>query len=240
MEIDEYVDNLMQIKEYFHNLSQIVKKVNSILDTVAAFQQNSLPQSPVLNLELSDEYILDHIIEYPELMQVSSYLENLRQVLIENLGIWHVVNQKWIDDLQRFIGKDSHNLEVMCGNAIISANLQNTIATDNLDWKNQDNQKPHPWCQVEQLDAMQAVKKYYAHVDNIIMSWAPDCGESDYEILCYLRKVKFKGNLIVIGERNGATNSKKFWQKAKLELNSQLNLHHRPFDFIKDKVWLVK
>ena len=72
------------------------------------------------------------------------------------------------------------------------------------------------------------------------MAWAPDSGDVDWQVLQFLRQNHFQGNLIVIGERNGATNSAKFWQNARLQLIDQLNQHHRPFDFINDQVWLVK
>ena len=72
------------------------------------------------------------------------------------------------------------------------------------------------------------------------MAWAPDSGDVDWQVLQFLRQNHFHGNLIVIGEQNGATNSAKFWQNARLQLVDQLNRHHRPFDFINDQVWLVK
>ena len=128
----------------------------------------------------------------------------------------------------------------MAGNAVISANLKNTIATDNLDWQGQDNERPCPWTAVEKLDAVTAVRKYYSHVDNIIMAWAPDKSDVDWQVLQFLRQNHFQGNLIVVGEQNGATNSVKFWQDAQLQLVEQLNQHHLSFDFINDQVWLVK
>ena len=48
--------------------------------------------------------------------------------------------------------------------------------------------------------------------------------------------------LIVVGEKNGATDSKAFWQQAhfiKPETAKQLNRHHQPFDLIKDQIYLV-
>lgn len=240
MELDNYVKQVQAIRQNFLKLTPVVEKCDQILATINAYQQQRLSQVELTALELSTDLIFDNLIEYPQLMDVSPRFENLRQVMIESFGIWHICNQLWINDLQAFCGLDSHNLEIMAGNAVISANLKNTIATDNLDWQGQDNDRPCPWTAVEKLDAVTAVQKYYSHVDNIIMAWAPDSGEVDWQVLQFLRQNHFQGNLIVIGERNGATNSAKFWQNAQLQLVDQLNQHHRPFDFINDQVWLVK
>ena len=240
MELDNYVEQVQAIRQNCLKLTPVVEKCDQILATLDAYQQRKLPKCELTELELSTDLIFDNLIGYPQLMDVSAQFENLRQVMIENFGIWHICNQLWIDDLQTFCGPNSCNLEIMAGNAVISANLKNTIATDNLDWQGQDNERPCPWTAVEKLDAVTAVRKYYSHVDNIIMAWAPDSGEVDWQVLQFLRQNHFQGNLIVIGERNGATNSVKFWQNARLRLIDQLNRHHRPFDFINDQVWLVK
>ncbi|HIX02218.1 MAG TPA: SAM-dependent methyltransferase [Candidatus Ligilactobacillus excrementigallinarum] len=240
MQVSEYQHQLEAMRGYFQQLSPVVQIIDSVLTAIDAFQQHKLPANPILPLELSDDLILDNVIEYPEIMKVSSYLENLRQVLVENFGIWHVANQQWINDLQRFVGTKSHNLEIMAGNAMISTFLLNTIATDNLDWQGQDNQHPQPWTKVKKVDAIEAVNKYYAHVDNIIMAWAPNMGTADIEVLEFLQVHHFKGNFIVIGEKNGATNTEAFWQNAHLTMPTLLNRHHQPFDFIQDAVYVVK
>lgn len=240
MKLDNYVKQIQTIRQSFFKLTPVVEKCDQILATINAYQQRKLPKVELTELELSTDLIFDNLIKYPELLNVSSQFQNLRQIMIESFGIWHVCNQLWINDLQAFCGLNSHNLEIMAGNATISANLKNTIATDNFDWQGQDNDCPCPWTTVEKLDASTAVRKYYLHVDNIIMAWAPDNGDVDWQVLQFLRQNHFQGNLIVIGERNGATNSAKFWQNAQVQLVEQLNQHHRPFDFIKDQVWLVQ
>lgn len=240
MKLDNYVEQIQTIQQKFFKLTPVVEKCDQILATVQAYQQRKLPQVELTQLELSPDLIFNNLLEYPQLLDVSSQFENLRQVMIENLGIWHICNQFWINDLQAFCGYNSHNLEIMAGNAAISANLKNTIATDNLDWQGQDNERPCPWTAVEKLDAVTAVRKYYSHVDNIVMAWAPDKSDVDWQVLQFLRQNHFQGNLIVVGERNGATNSVKFWQDAQLQLVEQLNQHHLSFDFINDQVWLVK
>ena len=240
MKLNEFKKQLIQMQQIFAELPSIVQKLQRLRSTIDAFENHQLPPLPLLSLELSPDYILAHIQKYPQLMNLTSFLEDFRQLMITNFGIWHIFNQLWLNDLQDFCGLTSHNLEVMAGNALITSFLKNTVATDNLRWQGQDNELPQPWTNVIQLDALKAVKKYYSKVDNIIMAWAPDNSDIDYHLLQFLRKVHYQGNFIVIGEQNGVTDSKIFWQNAKLTLNDQLNQHHHSFDFIKDKVWLVK
>lgn len=240
MKINEYISGLKYIQQQFSQLQKVTTTASAILATVNAYQMHQLPDAPLPSLELDDNYIYNHLLNYPKLIDVTPFFENLRQVLIENLGIWHVCNQQWIDDLQRFCGAQATNLEIMAGNAMITKFLAHTYATDNFAWKGQDNEHPQPWTNVEKLDALAAVIKYAPIVDNIIMAWAPDSTDIDWQVLRQLRQLHYRGNVIVIGEYQGNTNSKQFWQHARLTCPSILNRHHRPFDFIRDKVWIAK
>ena len=113
-------------------------------------------------------------------------------------------------------------------------------ATDSFDWSKQDVTRPDPWTKVENLDATSAVEKYADVMDVIIMEWAPDTSEDDWEVLQKLRTMCWPGEFIVIGERNGATNSEKFWDECRLEEPEDLNQRHERFDFIDDRVYLVR
>ena len=130
-------------------------------------------------------------------------------------------------------------LQLMSGNAVLSAGLANVTATDSFDWSKQDVTRPDPWTKVENLDATSAVEKYADVMDVIIMEWAPDTSEDDWEVLQKLRTMRWPGEFIVIGERNGATNSEKFWDECRLEEPEDLNQRHERFDFIDDRVYLI-
>ena len=91
----------------------------------------------------------------------------------------------------------------MSGNAVLSAGLANVTATDSFDWSKQDVTRPDPWTKVENLDATSAVEKYADVMDVIIMEWAPDTSEDDWEVLQKLRTMCWPGEFIVIGERTG-------------------------------------
>ncbi len=77
-------------------------------------------------------------------------------------------------------------------------------------------------------------------VDLIICSWAPNFGEDDLKILDLYRSLDHQPVLLFIGEKNGATNSATFWQKAKSRTNTKVNRSFQSFDFIDEKVFEIK
>ena len=219
------------------NLPTVHQKIAQVQAVVKAYSRHEIPQE-VPKLSFSAHYLELHMTKHPELFELVSCLNDLRQVLIENFGIWHVFSKAWLASFKQQL-KPGKTLVVMCGNAALAADLPNVIAVDDFDWQAQDNTHPHPWCDVKRANALVAVQKYYQQVDNIILEWAPET-TCDRAILDFLRAQKWPGDLIVIGEAKGATNSPQFWQTAKLSCPPAVNALHRPFDFIHDQVFWVK
>lgn len=127
--------------------------------------------------------------------------------------------RKWINKLIRHNGEDSQA------------------------WVKENETGKHPVTKIEKLDALEAIKKYGDEVEYVIMSWAPDKGEIDWDVLQLLRSTYPEVKLLVIGEKDGATNSKKFWQEAQLSQDDELqkvnaNLHS--FDLIDEQIYLAK
>ncbi|GAY72150.1 hypothetical protein NBRC111893_296 [Lentilactobacillus kosonis] len=135
----------------------------------------------------------------------------------------------------------------MAGNGYISQGLQNlgrtVYPTDSLAWETENQTGNHQVIDVEQLDAISAIKKYSDRVNYVIMSWSPDKDPIDVNILNEIRNANNRElKLIVIGEKDGATNSAEFWQQANFidqAATDKLNEHHQPFDLIKDQAYLV-
>ena len=68
-------------------------------------------------------------------------------------------------------------------------------------------------------------------------------GETDWEVLQLLRQDYPDIKFLVIGEKDGATNSKKFWQEAQLSQDEDLqkvNQQLHSFDLIDEQIYLVK
>ena len=75
------------------------------------------------------------------------------------------------------------------------------------------------------------------------MSWAPDKGDQDWQVLQYLRKNYPDIKFLVVGEQNGATDSKDFWNNAQLSQPEDLqkvNQYLKTFDLIDEQIYLVK
>ena len=237
MEWQKYLARLRYYDRMCGNLPTVHQKIAQVQAVVKAYSRHEIPQE-VPKLSFSAHYLELHMTKHPELFELVSCLNDLRQVLIENFGIWHVFSRAWLASFKQQL-KPGKTLVVMCGNAALAANLSNVIAVDDFDLQAQDNTQPHPWCDVKRADALVAVQKYYQQVDNIILEWAPET-TCDRAILDFLRAQKWPGDLIVIGEAKGATNSPQFWQTAKLSRPPAVNALHRPFDFIHDQVFWVK
>ena len=137
----------------------------------------------------------------------------------------------------------------MAGNGYISSGLRNLrpaqtiFATDSTDWTKENETGKHPVTTIEPLDALAAIKKYGSQVDYVIMSWSPDKLEIDWEVLQLLRKDYPEVKLLVIGEKNGATDSAKFWQTAHLTQDDELkkvNEQLHSFDLIDEQIYLAQ
>lgn len=232
-----YLEQLNQWEEKFATASDVLFKIQSAKKAIVSLKLQQLPKNNLPLLSFSEKEIFSNFA----LMPLDDDLAMFRQEIIQTFGIWHIPNQRWLVDLHHFINGRSV-LEIMAGNALISAGLRQlqdeVTSTDNFDWRGQDILTPKPWTHVEQEDALKSVKR--RSFDVLILSWAPDTQNIDWQILTTLRNQGFTGDFIVIGEQNGVTNSPEFWQNAILSQPEILNQNHKPFDTIKDAVWLVK
>ena len=237
MKWQEYVQELKRLSKG-SSQSEVIEQVSAVESALEAYADRKLPRHPLPRLGFSEEFIMAHLLDGTDLLELDSRLNDLRQTVIENFGIWHVFSADWIDDLALHLN-GKRTLQLMSGNAVLAACLANVTATDSFDWSKQYVTLPDPWTEVENLDAASAVEKYAENTDAIIMEWAPDTSEDDWEVLQKLRAMRWPGEFIVIGERNGATNSEKFWNECRLEEPEDLNRRHERFDFIDDRVYLI-
>jgi hypothetical protein len=129
----------------------------------------------------------------------------LRQKFIE-IGMFGFVSWKWINPLAEWIGKRKC-LEVMAGRGWLSYALRqkgvDIIATDNFSWANSDYPKwKETVTEVENIDAVEAVKKYGKDVNIIIMSWAY-MDNTAFQVLKTMNEVNPDALMIYIGEGKG-------------------------------------
>lgn len=261
-----YISELMHDRDLFDDLPEIKYLINNALESDRLLKNGLLPQ-PLPTLLLPDD-IQDTIFkqvnqQYPKgdprgdqlwnkysaaLPKLDRALRNFRDYLEDTYGMWSYVNAPFAKALADYLN-GAPVLEIMAGNGYISKGLRNNNAnqqiytTDSQAWVKENETGKHPVTKIEKLDAVSAIKKYGDQVDYVIMSWAPDKGETDWEVLQLLRQDYPDIKFLVIGEKDGATNSKKFWQEAQLSQDEDLqkvNQQLHSFDLIDEQIYLVK
>lgn len=261
-----YIQELTQYRELFDDFPSIKYLINNALESDRLLKNGLLPQ-PLPKLLLPDD-IQDTIFkqvnaQYPKgdpqgdrvwnrysaaLPKLDKDLRNFRDYLEETYGMWSYVNAPFAKALANYIN-GAPVLEIMAGNGYISKGLLNNDphqvvhTTDSQDWIQENETGKHPVTSIEKLDAISAIKKYGNQVDYVIMSWAPDKQQTDWEVLQLLRQDYPNITFLVIGEKDGATNSKKFWQEAHLNQDDNLqkvNEQLHSFDLIDEQIYQVK
>ena len=230
-----YISELMRDRDLFDDFPEVKYLINNALESDRLLKNGLLPQ-PLPTLLLPDD-IQDTIFkqvnqQYPQgdprgdqlwnkysaaLPKLDKSLRNFRDYLEDTYGMWSYVNAPFAKALADYLN-GAPVLEIMAGNGYISKGLRNNNAnqriytTDSQAWTRENETGKHPVTTIEKLDAISAIKKYGDQVDYVIMSWAPDKEEVDWDVLQLLRHDYPDVKFLVIGEQDGATNSKKFWQ----------------------------
>lgn len=152
---------------------------------------------------------------YPDSLFNNIYKLDNRGKFIKQIG-FSLVALDWIIPLFKWIG-NRKCLEVMSGTGALSFALKqqgtDIMATDDFSWTGQNNwnQSKNYWTDIENIDAIEAVKKYGKDVNIIIMSW-PYMDDIAYKVLLKMREVNPFCIMIFIGEGyGGCTASDEFF-----------------------------
>lgn len=140
---------------------------------------------------------------------------DLRDKFIKQMG-FSLLSLDWIIPLSKWIG-NRKCLEIMSGTGSLSYALKQQgigiKATDDFSWDGQNNwnDQKNYWTEIENIDAVEAVKKYGKDIDIVVMSW-PYMDDVAYRVLKTMRKVNPKCLMIYIGESlGGCTASDEFF-----------------------------
>ncbi|WP_295731371.1 SAM-dependent methyltransferase [uncultured Limosilactobacillus sp.] len=261
-----YIQKLKHYGELFNDISSIKFLINNALLNDRLLRSGLLPQ-PLPKMLLPDD-VQDTIFkqvnaQYPQedprgdrlwntyidaLPKLDRLLRNYRDYLEDTYGMWSYTNSSFTNALSKYLA-GAPILEVMAGNGYLSKGLRNSnphqiiYTTDSQDWIQENETGRHPVTTIEKLDALSAVKKYGHKVQFILMSWAPDKGNQDWQLLQLIRKDYPDLQLLVIGEKDGATNSPAFWKNAQLSQPTDLqtvNQYLKTFDLIDEQIYLAK
>lgn len=223
---------------------------------VLALRNKKLPKYHFPQFQLTEKEITDYLesnidVDEVEYQIMSAHLEEFdhdlgefRTYLQNEFGYWATIT----DDFTRAIKDEfpeQNFLELMAGNGYLSKGLRDigveTFCTDDLSWSEHDQTGNLLVTEVEPLDAISALEKYGTEVDNVILAWSPDREEIDCQILEKIREMDV--NFLVIGERNGATDSKEFWEIASLVDDDRIDTINRSYsryDLVHDQLYLVE
>lgn len=241
----EFIEKLNILDRKLDNqfVHQQVKEVNHIISAVA--NQKILEKAPQPLGLLPDK--LAEIASQTNSKNVkvmNKLLNSVRQYLSLRYGIWSLPNMTTVQLMKQELHIGSA-LEIMAGNAYWSkalnqANIQ-VIATDSLEWAKTSSTGQTLFYPVEDLSATQAIQKYKS-VDLILCSWAPNFGDSDLKAVITWKKYAPHAHFLFIGEREGATNSEKFWQSQHFKNTPELakiNQSFVSYDFIDEKIFEI-
>lgn len=259
----DYIQNMLHYRDLFNDFPEIKWLINNVVESDHLIKAGLLPQSlPELILpdQIQDQVFTTINAQFPKgdsegdrrwnqlsaaLPKLDKALRSYRDYLEQQYGMWAYISAPFIKSLAAYVGQ-SPVLEIMAGNGYISKGLRDlgvkVYPTDSLEWIDENQTGRHQVIPIEKLDAVSAVKAYQDKVKYVIMSWSPDKKTIDLDVLNAIRKADNDLELIVIGEKNGATNSSEFWQAAHYihqDAAKTLNKYHQPFDLIKDQVYLI-
>ena len=217
-----------------------------LMEADAMLHKGEIPDEiPNMDIPLIDR------LHNPTNISVDERIEILmfRECYTERYG-FVLIDKRWISTLINTVIKDGKVLEVMGGSGYLSwalnkMGVKDIICTDNYSWANGSKPK---WAkadlfEVEEMDAIDAVRKYGPDVDFVLMSW-PYMDSSAYDVLMTLREVNPKATLIYIGEDwGGCTAYDDFFGAVEYidtDLAAKVNEVFPSFDGIHDRVYLCK
>ncbi|EKK21112.1 putative SAM-dependent methyltransferase [Fructilactobacillus florum 8D] len=258
-----YIQQLQSFQTEFSGIPIIQDLIKQILQADHAITNNQLPQplpQLLLPTDIQDQLyhfvnqryplgdrrgdqLWDHLIN--DLPRLDQQIRSFRDYLEEHYGMWAYLTAPFISRLADFLAPHPV-LEIMAGNGYLSRGLRKAgaqvIATDSLAWKTENQTGRNLVTEVLKKDALQAYACYHHQVDYVLMCWSPDNDPVDWELLQAMRADQHAPQLLVIGERDGATNSHVFWEQAHFHNSPELatlNQSFNHFDLLNDQIYLI-
>ncbi|MFD1485659.1 SAM-dependent methyltransferase [Lacticaseibacillus baoqingensis] len=244
----DYWPRLLQLNHAVA-IPAIAKQVTAAAAVRDALSRHELPQTPLPRLGVTPGDYAQAILlgrDPAAIKALDAMLRNFRQYVAYHFGMWSFVTQHLFATWQQLFGPQRY-LEVAAGNGYISAGLQaqgnQVITTDPLSWTGENVTGKDPLVVLQPLGATAALWTYGHAVDAVVMAWSPDHDLNDVQFLTTLRQ-HFSGlAFFVIGERNGATNSRLFWSQARFVADRRLLALNRAlpqFDAINERIYLMR
>ena len=177
-------------------ISELEKEAENFLEMI---KNKELPE------DLSDDFLNPYSFNW--------YTYGYREEAIRHMG-FALITKRFARNLANYINGEKC-LEIMAGKGTLSKALLDEgvdiKVTDNFSWKHRLNMDD-TWTQVENIDCLDAIRKYGKDVSYIICSWIPYEDSIGYEALKLMNEVNPNCKMIVIGEgKGGCTADDKFF-----------------------------
>lgn len=226
-------ENLNVLKE---ELERINKILNPTLDESQNFDGEGFELIEKIKMKQVPEDISLNFLN-----SLNSYF--FREYAIRNMG-FALITRRFVKGLAKYIGSKKC-LEILAGQGCLSKVLQDegidVIATDDYSWSNRLNLN-NTWTNVENMDCLEAIRKYGQDVSYIICSWIPYGSPIGYDILKVMDEVNPNCKLIVIGEGpSGCTADDTFFENLEeIDTEEEFVKDFRSWSGIRDYVSIVK
>lgn len=164
-------------------------------------------------------------------------------------GYYAKITERFAGNLAEKIGKDSIILDPMAGKGYFVKAMREqgikTIGSDDKSWKTAN---PGEDNGIENISAIDSLKKYGNKIDHLVVSWAPYESDIDDKLYEIVKKDYPHITLINIGEgMGGCTGSEKFWdnldednENGLIEMDSNDQYGYETTSVLHDFVTFVK
>lgn len=215
----------------------------------AALQAHRLPPAPLPRLALAEDELAALLWAYPaetdQIRTLDHLLTEFRHVISREFGVWSMITAPFADTLAA-AWQGRRVVELMAGNAMLSAGLAacgvTVTATDDRSWAAANGTGAVSWYPIENSPAPAAVADTLTTADAYFWAWSPDGSPVDWQVLQQLRAARFSGDLLIVGEYRGVTDSAVFWDQAHLHtspLTRALNRTLHRFDLVNERAFLI-
>lgn len=196
--LDETVPTVEDLINDAKHLERYVSP--SAIEFYATVRRGEIPES--IPFEISEMYAEDYGSSSFSAYSVHAYQQKC--------GYYAKFTQYFAREIAEQVG-DGVVLDPMAGRGYAVKALRNagvkTIASDNNSWSISDH--------IENLDALDSLRKYGDKISHLLISWAPFENDIDLKLLREVRANFPHVTIINVGEKSGGcTGSTEFWDEA--------------------------
>lgn len=229
-DLDELMEHLLLIRDLWEITREEMTDAHNVLLKSQNKQELTRQEIAKINRRPVSNYTRERVLKYMGFVILTTDL---------------------MDELANYL-QGKRVLEVMAGNGSLSKCLQdrgiNIKATDNEVWATKENsiysEWKNAWTNIENIDVLDAVRKYGRNIDTIVISWPPYKSKLPLQMMRLLQEINPKVEVIYIGESaEGCTADDEFYKKTFYVINERFKKVQSKFirwDGFRDNINIVR